>query len=121
MHDFQAQTRLFGMVVRENVWAFRKAHLTMRRRFHVRRVKSDEKGAFKALKSITAHGNASNKEKAPFFGKWYEFHKKCEIFHVFLKIMHILKSYMTFSKGAFSLKWCLKCTGRIPESSDMFE
>ena len=106
----------------KHVSSFRKAHLTMCRYFHARRVKSDEKGAFKAaLKSITAHGNASNEEKAPFFGKWYDFHKKCQIFHVFLKIMHILKFYMTFSKGAFSPKWCLKCTGLLPKLSDMFE
>ena len=121
MHDFQAQIRLFGRMMGKHVWSFRKAHLTMCRYFHVRRVKSDEKGAFKALKSITAHGNASNEEKAPFFGKWYDFHKKCQIFHVFLKIMHILKFYLTLVKGAFSLKWCLTCKGRIPEPSDMFE
>ena len=85
MHDFQAQIRLFGRMMGKHVWSFRKAHLTMRRYFLVRRVKSDKKGAFKALKSITAHENASNKQKAPFLGKEYDFHKKCQIFHDFLK------------------------------------
>ena len=69
MHDLQAQIRLFGRMMGKHVWSFRKAHLTMRRYFLVRRVKFDKKGAFKALKSVTAHENASNKQKAPFFGK----------------------------------------------------
>ena len=62
------------------------------------------------MKAISAHEIASNKEKAHFpFEDCMIFMTGVGVFDDILKIEHVLKCLMVFSKGAFSLKLCLRC------------
>ena len=80
-----------------------------------------KKGAFSALNTISAHEIASNKEKAHFLFEDCMIFMTCVgVFDDILKIEHVLKCLMVFSKGAFSLKLCLRCKEHIPKPSDMF-
>ena len=80
-----------------------------------------KKGAFSALNTISAHEIASNKEKAPFLFEDCMIFMTCVgVFDDILKIEHVLKCLMVFSKGAFSLKLFLRCKEHIPKPSNMF-
>ena len=56
----------FSKMIKSRVHSFRKAHLLMPQYFHLSVRNLIKKGAFWALKAISAHEIASNKEKAPF-------------------------------------------------------
>ena len=102
---------LFSKMIESRVHSFRKAHLLMPQYFHISVRNLIKKGAFwAALKAISAHEIASNKEKAHFpFEDCMIFMTGVGVFDDILKIEHVLKCLMVFSKGAFSLKLCLRC------------
>jgi len=64
----------------------RKAHLIMRQYFHTIGCNVRKKGAFSALKMITADETPSIVKKAPFSLKISYFHEKRQIFDDFFKI-----------------------------------
>ena len=89
--------------------------------FSFEREESHQKRRLLSFESNISSWDCFKQRKGAFsIRRLHDFMTNVGVFDDILKIEHVLKWLMVFSKGAFSLKLCLRCKEHIPNPSDVF-
>ena len=89
--------------------------------FSFEREESHQKRRLLSFESNISSWDCFKQRKGAFsIRRLHDFMTNVGVFDDILKIEHVLKWLMVFSKGAFSLKLCLRCQEHIPNPSDVF-
>ena len=111
----------FSKMIKSRVHSFRKAHLLMPQYFHLSVRNVIKKRRLLSFESNISSWDCFKQRKGAFsIRRLHDFMTNVGVFDDILKIEHVLKWLMVFSKGAFSLKLCLRCKEHIPNPSDVF-